>query len=153
MKKSIILAIISIIVDLFTKYFIFGNYTLFSVTKLIGDFLTINPVKNTGAAFSFMSNNNLLFIIISILILIYISYLVIKDNKDKINNVAYGLIMGGLIGNLFDRVVFGYVRDFISFRIFDYDFPVFNFADTFIVIGVIIYVINSIKGVKKHENN
>ena len=68
------------------------------------------------------------------------------------NNMAFGLLMGGIIGNLIDRLFLGYVRDFLAFRIFNYNYPVFNLADTFIVVGVILLIIAIIKGEDKIGN-
>ena len=62
--------------------------------------------------------------------------------RSKIENLSYGMIIGGIIGNLFDRIFYNYVIDFLDFKIFGYDYPIFNLADTFIVIGVILLVIN-----------
>ena len=64
---------------------------------------------------------------------------------NKYEQIAYGLILGGALGNLLDRLVYGSVIDFLDFKIFNYDYPIFNIADTGIVIGVIIIIITSIK--------
>ena len=61
--------------------------------------------------------------------------------------------MGGIIGNLLDRVLFGYVRDFFNFYIIGYDFPVFNVADIFIVLGVFILIISILKGEDSNGSN
>ena len=68
-----------------------------------------------------------------------------KEKLSTLENISYGMIIGGILGNLFDRVFFGYVIDFIDFRIFGYNYPIFNLADSFIVIGVIIMAIITIR--------
>ena len=75
-----------------------------------------------------------------------------KEELTKLKIVAFAMLLGGVIGNLFDRLIYGYVIDFLSFFPFGYAFPIFNLADTFIVIGVFLYIIASIGG-KKHANN
>ena len=69
-----------------------------------------------------------------------------KDKKiTKIDTLFYSFILGGILGNFIDRVIRTYVIDFLSFNIFGYDFPVFNIADIFIVVGVFIYVLVTLK--------
>ena len=67
-----------------------------------------------------------------------------KDNKRNI--IGFGLLLGGISGNLLDRLFLGYVRDFLDFKIFGYDYPIFNIADSAILIGLIIIIIANIKG-------
>jgi signal peptidase II len=64
----------------------------------------------------------------------------------KFNTYGLGFLMGGIIGNLADRLLFGYVKDFLNFYIIGYDYPVFNIADIFIVTGVIMLIISILKG-------
>ena len=76
----------------------------------------------------------------------------IKDFKEnKRNIVAFSFIFGGILGNLCDRLFLGYVRDFLSFKVFGYFFPVFNIGDSLIVIGVILLLIAIIKGEDKKD--
>ena len=75
-----------------------------------------------------------------------------KEKLSKTENITYGMIIGGIVGNLFDRIVYGSVVDFIDFKLFGYNYPVFNLADTFIVIGIIIMVIINIRK-EYHERN
>ena len=60
--------------------------------------------------------------------------------------IYYGMLFAGILGNLIDRLFFGYVTDFLNFYIFSYDYPVFNFADIFIVVGVLLCLIDIARG-------
>ena len=71
--------------------------------------------------------------------------------KTKLEIISYSMFLGGILGNLFDRVFYKEVIDFISFNLFGYKFPIFNLADSFIVIGAIIFIIIMIKG-DRNEN-
>ena len=73
--------------------------------------------------------------------------------KNTRNNIAFSIMLAGIAGNLVDRVCLGYVRDFLDFNIFGYSYPVFNLADTFIVIGVILLIIAIIKGEDKNGSS
>jgi len=99
---------------------------------------------NYGAAFNIFEGYTTLLIIISLVVLIVALYYYfkLKDNK-KDKNIIWGLsfLIAGIIGNLLDRIIFGYVRDFIDIGIF----PVFNLADTFNFIGVILIIYFSLK--------
>lgn len=148
MKKKNILIILSIfllvIFDQISKIFISSYVLKYNDIKIIPNFLNLTYIKNYGAAFGILEGKRVFFIIITILVLFYLIYELFK-NKDKYCLISLVLIISGIIGNFIDRVVLGYVRDFISFKIFD---PVFNLADSFIVIGVIIFIIFSIIGDK-----
>ena len=74
--------------------------------------------------------------------------LYISKNKpsNKIEKISYSLILGGAIGNFIDRIIYGYVRDFIEIDIFGWDYPIFNLADVFVVVGVILLVIATWRG-------
>ncbi len=107
------------------------------------DFLNLTLNWNTGVAFGLLSSNaNLLYHLVSALILLIIAYLiylmVIADNSGKI---ILSLIIGGAIGNLYDRLTYFAVPDFIDFHIEDFHWFTFNVADIFISIGILLMVI------------
>lgn len=140
----IILTIIFFLIDIFSKYLITRLMLFGESITIIDNFLNITYVKNTGAAWSILNNNTLIVTIISIIIISFlIWYIYINSkNNNKFEKIGYALVLGGALGNLFDRLVYGYVIDFIDIYIFNYDYPIFNLADTFIVIGVIILFIS-----------
>ena len=72
---------------------------------------------------------------------------------NKFEFINYSILLGGIIGNLLDRIKYGKVIDYLDFKIFNYDFPVFNFADMCIVISIILLVIYSFKDGIKNANN
>ena len=142
----IILTILVILVDFFSKYMVSKLMTVNETINLIDNFFRITYVKNTGAAFSFFSNNTILVIIISVVVIGFLLFYIYKNKENnKLENVSYAFILGGAIGNLIDRLVYGYVIDFLDFEILSYDAPIFNLADTFIVIGVILFLINTLR--------
>ncbi|NLX61044.1 MAG: signal peptidase II [Tissierellia bacterium] len=111
---------------------------------IIEDFFQLHYVENTGAAFGIFKNGRYFFIIISILVIIFVAFFVFKYFNSLIltMKIALSMFIGGAIGNLIDRIRLGYVVDFLSFRLpWGYDFPVFNIADTFIVISTIFIMV------------
>ena len=92
------------------------------------------------------SGASIVFIAIAVSVLIYIDRKVICDVKDKWSLFSISLLIGGIFGNLIDRIIYGSVTDFLSFRFGSYYFPVFNIADTFICIGTFLLIILIIRG-------
>lgn len=119
---------------------------------LIPNFFKLTLCYNTGAAWGLFANNTIVIAIGTIISLIIIYHFIYCFKKNWQNNIAFGLILGGLGGNLIDRIIFGYVRDFLDFYIFGYDFPIFNISDMGIVIGVILLIIAVWKGEDIYEN-
>lgn len=136
--------ILVIFIDQISKVLITKNIELYDKIILIPNFFSLTYTKNFGAAFGLLEGKRILFIIMSLLVLAYLIYELIKNKEKKLYLFSLTLIIGGIIGNFIDRLAFGYVRDFLDFKIFNYDFAVFNFADSFIVIGVIMLIISMI---------
>lgn len=146
MKKLSIYTTVFIVLDQIIKIFISKFMNLHESINIIKNFFSITLVHNTGAAFSILTNNVSLLIGISLISLILIYYYLLKDNKlIKIDYIIYSLLIGGIIGNLIDRIIHGFVIDYLSFKIFNYYFPIFNLADIGIVISVILIIFKSIK--------
>lgn len=146
MKKTCLYAIVLIVIDYISKIIISNYISLNTSIPIIGNFLRLTYVRNTGAAFSIFSNYTYLLAVISILVILLILYYVYrKKYVSGFDALCYGLLLGGATGNLIDRLIYGYVVDFISIRIVKYNFPVFNLADSFIVIAFILLILVEIK--------
>lgn len=105
---------------------------------IINNFLKFIYVKNTGAAFGFLGNNTNFLVILTVILLYYLINEIRRNIDSKVSVLSLSLIISGAIGNLIDRIFRGYVIDYISFTLFKREMAVFNLADTFITIGVIL---------------
>lgn len=135
--------IFSIILDQLTKKWALLVLKNGNSIKIIKDFLRFSYVENRGAAFGILQNQIWFFVIITFVMIIVLGYIFFKTkNITKLSKLSITLITGGAIGNLIDRIILGYVVDFIDFRFGDfYDFPVFNLADSFVVCGTFLLII------------
>jgi len=147
------IAVLVIFIDMLVKVIVKNNLLLGQRNTIIKDIFYFTYVKNTGAAWSILENNTFLIVAITLIILIGLVYYIMKHNLDKYEVLGYGLILGGAIGNLLDRILYGYVVDFIDIIIFGYDYPVFNIADIAIVVGVIILFIGMFRGDKNEVSS
>lgn len=145
-KKPYIIAFIFFLIDLISKQIITRLIDLGESIKVINNFFYITHVHNKGAAWSILEDKQILLLIITVIALYFINKFINKEKIDNKESIAYGIILGGILGNLFDRLFYHEVIDFIDFKIFGYDYPVFNLADTFIVIGVILLIIFYLRG-------
>lgn len=145
-RKIFFISVIFFLIDLLTKVFVksFNHYPI----TIIDGFFDIDMVMNDGAAFSSFRGYQFILIIIAIFVLFYIVKSIIPDVKTRLGLVSVSLLIGGIVGNLFDRIFYGKVVDFLSFNIFGYMFPVFNFADVFICCGIVLYLIDYLRGEK-----
>lgn len=146
LSKIYILSILFLGIDQFIKAVVNSNMNLFNSFTLINDFLNITLVYNKGAAFGIFEGGRLLFIVIAIITIILIS-IFIKNSSyiSKLDTFVYSLLLGGIIGNLIDRIIYGYVIDYINFSFLNFNFPIFNFADICIVFSIILIIINTIR--------
>lgn len=130
----ILIGMALVIIDQVIKYMVNINMILGQSYPLIEDFLYITYVKNTGIAFGLFKNNNIFMIIlISIIILILLYFYNKEKNKVFSLNIAITLLISGAVGNLVDRIYYGFIVDYIDFTFW----PAFNLADSLIVIGSI----------------
>ena len=131
----ILLSIFILLLDQITKRIINLNYETYENMNLI--LFSITYIKNYGAAFNILTGSRILLSIISIIVSILLLYLIIsKKNIIKLQLYSYSFILGGTLGNGIDRIIKGYVIDFINLKFIN--FPIFNIADISINIGFII---------------
>ena len=131
-------ALVIVLLDQLTKFFIKQNFQLNQSTPIIKNIFHLTYVTNTGSAFGLFKGLNLLFIIFSIFVIIAIFYYLNKIMKnERLLQFSVALLLGGTIGNLIDRISYGYVIDFIDFRIW----PVFNVADSSITVSIALLII------------
>ena len=128
-----------ILLDQLSKNFIVRHFTLGESKEIITNFFSISSHRNRGAAWGILQDSRIFFLIITILFIAVLSYYLFKQ-KETLNGfdkLTFALIYGGSIGNFIDRLTRHEVVDFLDFRIFGYDFPIFNLADCFICVGVV----------------
>ena len=134
---SIFSFVLLLVLDLVTK-------TIFEAKNitLIKGVFSIFSTHNTGAGFSIFSNQTtFLLIITSVFLVLFTLFLVFeKDKKTNLWWISIALIYSGAIGNMIDRLMFGYVRDFLFFELIN--FPIFNVADVCLTVGIVLFAIN-----------
>lgn len=148
MRKWLAISTIVVVLDLYTKHLIQGNFSY-------GDLLTITSFfdlvhyHNEGAAFGFLAQAGGLqkwfFSGVSVVAIIVISYLIRKHRSEKLFCFGLALVLGGAVGNLYDRITLGYVVDFLNFHYQNLYWPAFNVADSAICIGVGLLLLDSFK--------
>lgn len=141
------LALLVLVVDLGVKQWVMDNFQLYETRALI-PFLNLHYAHNPGAAFSFLADKGgwqrWFFAGIAVGIAVVLVVLMYRASAtQKLNNIAYALIIGGALGNLFDRMVHGFVVDMIDFYVGNWHFATFNIADMGICIGAALIVLES----------
>jgi len=139
--------------DQILKIIIQKTMNLYQEISIIPKFFSLVYVKNSGAAFSILEDATLLLIVISVLFIIVIDKTIKKEepNLNKLSILSLGMIIGGIFGNLIDRILYRSVIDFISFTFGSYHFPIFNIADIGITVGVFLLFIDYLRKDKNKE--
>ncbi len=152
MLPWLILALIIILADQFTKTLIIGYYKLGDSTP-VTSFFNIVRAHNTGAAFSFLAGaggwQRWFFTGIGAVATIFILWMLRSHHAQKLFSFALACILGGAIGNVVDRLLHGYVVDFLDFYVNGWHWPAFNIADSAIMIGAGCLILDEILRVKK----
>nr|WP_205597398.1 signal peptidase II [Neobacillus thermocopriae] len=139
-------ALFIIILDQLTKWFIVNNMYIGESIPVIEDFLYITSHRNRGAAWGILQGQMWFFYVITVIVIIGLIYYLHRAAKGKmLLGISLAFMLGGAIGNFIDRVFRKEVVDFIHTYIFSYNFPVFNIADSALVIGVGLLMIQMIR--------
>ena len=152
MLKLYLISLFVFLLDILSKNFI-QKKIIYGEQLEITSFLSLVHFQNTGAAFSFLSDQGgwqrYFLIAISLLAVLYIPWLINQYKKNILIVIGLLLILGGAIGNLYDRISYGYVIDFIYLHIAEFYWPAFNVADSAISLGVLLFLYGSFKNYKK----
>ena len=138
-----ILTAIIIVLDQVSKYAAIKHLKNQRPIVIIENFFQLIYVENRGAAFGILQGKRVLFLIITIAVILIISFYLIKyyHQLNPLTRISLAMLIGGAVGNFIDRARFGFVVDFISIKLINrYDFPVFNIADICVVISTIFIV-------------
>jgi signal peptidase II len=152
LRTSLILALVILILDFVTKRWV-ESELIYGQQILLTSFFNLVLTFNPGAAFSFLSDESgwqrWFFSGISICASILIVYLLQKHTSEKLFCISLSFVLGGALGNLWDRLTLGYVVDFLDFHYSGYHWPAFNVADSAIFIGALLLIIESFKHKEK----
>lgn len=141
------LTVVVLTVDLGSKQLILNNFQLYESMPLMPHFNLVYA-QNPGAAFSFLADKGgwqrWFFAIVAIVMCVILIVMMYRQSvSKKFSNIAYAVVIGGALGNLCDRLVHGFVVDFIDFYVGDWHWPTFNLADVVICIGAVLIILDS----------
>lgn len=137
-----IVLLIVLALDQLTKYLVATQMSLGESIPLLGEFLSITSHRNSGAAWGIFQGRMLFFYIITVVVLIFLVYFYKSEARDNwMMQIGITLLMAGAIGNFIDRLLFQEVVDFVDILIFNYDFPIFNVADSALTVGVVMLLL------------
>ncbi|MBA6294800.1 signal peptidase II [Colwellia sp. MB02u-9] len=150
------LTLVFLVADQVTKQLIVSNMDLSQSIDIL-PFFNFTYVHNLGAAFSFLADQGgwqrwFFTAIAAIASIVFIVWLAKTPKQQALLSVAFALMLSGAVGNLIDRVLFGYVIDFLDFYGFGYHFPAFNIADSMIFIGAALMIFDSFKNGEPSKN-
>ena len=146
------LALLVFALDQLTKSLILGAYALGDATEITG-FFNIVRAHNTGAAFSFLASasgwQRWFFTAIGVAAALFIIWMLKSHPGQKMFSLAMALILGGAVGNVVDRVLHGYVVDFLDFHFGASHFPAFNLADSAITLGAVLLIVDELRRMRR----
>lgn len=149
-QKTLLITVAAVVVlDKFTKALIQSSYQLGESRSVLGDFFKLTYIENQGIAFGLFSGwehpvKAVLLLGLSLAALGFIVNIYLKSRKTPLLQMSFGLILGGAFGNVYDRIAYGRVVDFLNFGIREHRFPFFNIADSSITVGVVILMVMTV---------
>lgn len=148
-----LIALFVFLVDQGIKYLIATRLELYEQIPVIGDFFLITSSRNKGAAFGILQNQLWFFIVVTVFVVVGIVWYMQKVRAEgrKLLPTALALVLGGALGNFIDRLIMGEVVDFLQFNFGSYTFPIFNLADSCIVIGVGLIILDTLLEGKREK--
>jgi signal peptidase II len=147
----LLVATVALGLDRWTKALIQKRFSLNESISVIDGFFNITYVRNTGVAFgifdplSLPAKSVLLSVFTAFAVVVVITYSVRTPLRNRLLQIALALILGGAVGNLYDRLAYGYVIDFLEFYVGAYHWPSFNIADSAISIGVVLLALEILR--------
>lgn len=153
-----LVGIAAVLLDQLTKLICLNNLALGESAQVIPGVLDFTYIQNRGAAFGSLANSRWIFMILStVMIIVLTVYVVIDKSLSKPALVCLGMIAGGGVGNMIDRVAYGYVVDFIDVKFLPFWKWIFNVADSFVCVGAVLllmfFIIHEIKNKKENKND
>ncbi|MBP0627960.1 MULTISPECIES: signal peptidase II [unclassified Cupriavidus] len=146
-------ALLVVLLDQFFKIVIVRSFT-YGESRPVTGFFNLVLVYNKGAAFSFLADaggwQRWFFTGLGIVVGAFIVWLLYRHTGQRLFCFAVSLILGGAVGNVIDRVVYGHVVDFLDFYVGRYHWPAFNVADCAITVGAVLLIVDELRRVRKH---
>jgi signal peptidase II len=141
----LLLGLVVLIFDQLTKQAIRNNLIYGESRPIIDGFFNLVYVRNDGAAWNILSGHGIILILISVSVLVLLFIYRRSFLQEQLSHrILLGLLIGGIVGNLVDRIRFGWVTDFLDFQFGSYHYPSFNVADSAICIAISLYVITNL---------
>lgn len=142
-------AVVVFVIDIASKFWILNHFFLYESVNLL-PFFSITYVHNIGAAFSIFEGQRWILAAVAFVVSVVIVYMLYRNNRQqKLENISLALILGGALGNLFDRLYHGFVVDFLDVNFGDWHYPTFNIADCAICLGIGLFILGNYAKPKK----
>jgi signal peptidase II len=149
MKFVLLLSLPLYALDQLTKWLVLHNIAADEPRIIVPEFFALVFLTNDGAAFGSFKNNNLFFVVLSCAAMVFVLTLLLRRHeRDSLRDVSLALLLGGVLGNLTDRLLHGHVIDFLLFDLhvpFAHPFPAFNVADSCICVAVFCFIAHSLR--------
>lgn len=147
-RPYLLLALGVIVLDQITKYLVIGHFGYAERMPVIAGFFDLTLVYNPGAAFSFLADHGgwqrWFFTVFAAIVSGVLVWMLVRHDGSTVFRTAIGLVLGGAVGNLLDRVLLGHVTDFLLFYQGTWSFPAFNLADCAITVGAVLWILDEL---------